>query len=108
MSGFELESIFSKYEGLRQSDSLFVTLNKPHKAASVSTIAGWIQNVIKQSDQHGMAGSTRSVSTSHALSRGVTLEKILKAGDWARVSTFKRFYYKAVPVTLQTATLTNK
>ena len=103
-----LKVYLASTKGLRQSDSLFVTLNKPHKAASVSTIAGWMKNVIKQSGQHGTAGSTRSVSTSHALSRGVTLEKILKAGDWARVSTFKRFYYKAVPVTLQTATLTNK
>ena len=95
-------------KSLRQSDSLFVTLNKPHKAASVATIAGWMKNVIKQSGPPGMADSTRSVSTSNALSRGVTLDKILKAGDWARVSTFKSFYYKAIPVTLQTANLTNK
>ena len=74
----------------------------------MATIAGWMKNVIKQSGQHGTAGSTRSVSTSNALSRGVTLDKILKAGDWARVSTFKRFYYKAIPVTLQAANLANK
>ena len=98
----------TRTKGLRQSDSLFVTLNKPHKAAAVATIAGWLKSVIAQSGQHGTAGSTRSVSTSTALCKGVTLEKIMKAGDWARASTFKKFYYKAVPMTVQSANLSNK
>ena len=93
---------------LRQSESLFVTLVEPHKAAAVATIAGWLKAVITQSDQQGTAGSTRSVSSSNALSKGVTLEKVMKSGDWARASTFSRFYYKPVPVTLQSANLSNK
>ena len=74
----------------------------------MATIAGWLKSVITQSGQQGTAGSTRSVSTSNALSKGVTLEKVMKSGDWARASTFSRFYYRPVPVTLPSANLSNK
>ena len=44
--------------------------------------------------QWGLAGSTRSVSTSTALNRGVSLEEVLEAADWTRSSTFTRHYYR--------------
>ena len=103
-----LQTYLSRTKSLRQSDSLFVTLNKPHKEAAVATIASWVKSVISQSGQSGTGGSVRSVATSSAFCRGVSLEKILKAGDWSRVSTFKRFYYKSVPLTLQSVNLRNK
>ena len=103
-----LKEYLARTRALRQSESLFVTLLEPHKAAAVATIAGWLKSVITQSGQQGTAGSTRSVSTSNALSKGVTLEKVMKSGDWVRASTFRQFYYKPVPVTLQSANLDNK
>ena len=64
-----------------------------------------MKKVIDLSGQTGTAGSSRSVASWNAMCRGVTLDKIMMAGDWARVSTFGKHYYKAVPLTLQSANL---
>ena len=40
------------------------------------------------------AHSTRSASTSRALSGGVSLEEVLKMADWSGPSTLNRFYYR--------------
>ena len=88
-----------------KEESLFITIRKPYSKASTTTIARWIKAVIDMSGETGTGGSTRSVSTSTALSKQVTLEKIVKAGDWARMSTFKRHYYRAMPLTVQSANL---
>ena len=53
--------------------------------------------VISLSGQTGSGGSVRSASASRALSRGASLEEVLSAGDWARESTFRLFYYKPGP-----------
>ena len=66
-------------------------------AATVPTILHWLKSVISQSGQQGSGVSVRSV-TSTAVGTGVTIEKILKAGDWSRATTFKNFYYKPVPI----------
>ena len=50
------------------------------------------------SGQAGSGGSVRSASTSYAVARGASLETVLQAGDWARASTFRKFYFKAVPL----------
>jgi hypothetical protein len=85
-------------KSLRKAANLFVTIQKPHAAAKKSTIASWISKVISMSGQAGSGGSVRSVASSQAVSRGVTLEKVLEAGDWARESTFRRFYFKPAPL----------
>ena len=79
---------------LRTSDRLFITLSKPHSLAAASTICLWLKNTILMSGQTGSGGSTRSASSSRALLNGASLPAVLAAGDWARVSTFKKFYYK--------------
>ena len=84
---------------IRKSESFFVTHKSPHGSASVTTIARWLAQVISQSGQKGTGGSVRSGSSSYALARGASLEAVLEAGDWSRVSTFKKFYYKPVPLT---------
>ena len=80
---------------LRQGNRLFVSVVKPHKAVLSETISRWLRSVISLSGQWGTGGSVRSVSTSCALGKGATLQNILEAGDWARVSTFRRYYYDA-------------
>ena len=63
--------------------------------------------MISLSGQEGSGGSTRSVSTSTAVGRGVTIDSIVKSGDWARSRTFRQYYYKPVPVNdLQNSLLT--
>lgn len=90
---------------LRQTDSLFVTLMSPHKAASTSCLASWIVKVIEQSGQKGSGGSVRSMSTSKAIAQGASIESVLEAGDWVRESTFRRFYYKPNPLSFASAVL---
>ena len=46
------------------------------------------------SSQTSSGGSVRSVASSRAVARGVMLEKGLEAGDWARESTFRQFYFE--------------
>ena len=69
------------------------------------TIAAWLSKVIEMSGQEGTAGSVRSVASSMAMAQGASLEAVLNAGDWARQQTFKRFYYKPVPLSFQDAVL---
>ena len=90
---------------IRQSSAFFVTLNQPHKSAGKATLSAWIVKVIKQSGQSGSGGSVRSVASSKAVSGGAPLETVLAAGDWARESTFKRFYYKPSPLSFLEAVL---
>ena len=82
---------------IRKSDMLFVITRLPHSAAKKTTIGTWISKVISLSGQTGSGGSVRSASASRALSRGASLEEVLSAGDWARESTFRLFYYKPGP-----------
>ena len=79
---------------LRTTDTLFVSLHSPHAGVGAQSIARWLHKTISQSGQFGTGGSTRAASSSKALLSGASLAAVLEAGDWARVSTFGRFYYK--------------
>ena len=67
-------------ESLRSSESVFVTISRPHGAAAVATLLRWLKSVISQSGQHGPGGSVRSVTTSTAIGVGVTIEKFWRLG----------------------------
>ena len=72
--------------------------HSPHKAAATSILTWWVATAITQGGQTGSGDFIRSVSTSSALSSGVALEAVLEAEDWPRVGTFKKPYYKPVPL----------
>lgn len=80
--------------------SLFVTFGKGEvKTPVAQTLAHWIVDAIKESldERDGgtiRAHSTRSVSTTVGLLRGVPLSSILKAADWSSECTFARHYLK--------------
>ena len=95
---FYLKTYLKRTGSLRTTDSLFVITTRPHGPATVSTLLRWLKSVITQSGQQGSGGSVRSVTTSTAVGIGITIEKILKAGDWSRATTFRNFYYKPVPL----------
>ena len=87
----------SRTSGIRQSDNLFVTVNKPHKSASQSTIARWIKLTLK------LAGidtdiftphSTRGAASSAARRANVPIDTILKTAGWSSSSTFAKYYNK--------------
>ena len=95
---YYVKSYLNKTKLIRKSDNLFVTHNAPHKAATTATITRWIAQVIGLSGQKGSGGSVRSGSSSYALSKGASIGTVLEAGDWSRISTFKKHYYKPVPL----------
>ena len=92
---------------LRSSDKFFISYIPPHGAVAAQTISRWLQETISQCGQSGPGGSTRSASTSKAVLNGSSLAAVLEAGDWARASTFSRFYYKPASMNFQSAVLSS-
>ena len=90
---------------LRKSEQIFVITVAPYGAAKKQTLSRWLSKVISLSGQEGTGGSVRSVATSHAMSRGASLETVLQAGDWSRASTFRKLYYKPVPLSFHNQVL---
>ena len=84
----------------RKGDSqLLVSFINPHKPVKIATISRWIMEVLSLSgiDTNTFKGhSTRSASTSKALSEGVPLKEIIKRGCWSTSTTFEKTYRKEV------------
>ena len=96
-----VKAYISRTKPLRSTERLFISLARPHHGVASTTIAHWLEKTIGLSGQSGSGGSTRSVSTTKALTSGASLVAVLEAGDWARVSTFSRFYFKPSKLTFQ-------
>ena len=96
-----VKAYISRSKSLRSSNGLFISISKPHGAAATTTIARWLEKTISLSGQSGSGGSTRSVSSTKALLGGASLSAVLEAGDWARASTFSRFYFKPSKLSFQ-------
>ena len=104
---FYLKSYMRRTKSIRTSKKLFVSLVTPHGEVATSTIARWLKKAISLSGQTGSGGSTRSASSSKAVMKGASLQAVLAAGDWARTSTFKKFYFKPSELTFQDVVLNN-
>ena len=81
--------------------TVFLSLNKPHKPVSSSTIARWLKSVLSKAGVNTeifKAHSVRSASasTSAAATAGNTTGDILKAADWSNEAVFQKFYHKPV------------
>ena len=100
-----LKAYIRRTAPLRSSEKLFVSVVAPHCGVTTPTISTWLQQTITRSGQNGTGGSTRAVSSTKALMSGASLAAVLEAGDWARVSTFSRFYYRPLSVTFQASVL---
>ena len=55
--------------------------------------------MLEQAGIHANAHSTRSAATSAAFAAGMSIKNIIDTANWAKESTFKRFYCR--PVVLQ-------
>lgn len=85
---------------IRQSDSLFISVNKPHGSVSTQTISRWLVKVL------GLAGidvskytahSYRMTGSSQALQKGVQANVVMASVGWSRRSnTFARFYQRPI------------
>ncbi len=86
----------------RESDQLFVSWMKPRtgKPITKQCFSHWIVEAISLAySNKGLvsppglhAHSTRGMSTSWALFKGVTLQDICEAASWSSPHTFARFY----------------
>ena len=93
-----LQCYIDRTKQLRSSSILFISIFKPHKQVTSSTIARWLKSVLVKSGISGYgAHSTRSASTSAALEAGLSVKDIMNVADWSNASTFNKFY-KKVPV----------
>ena len=80
-------------------ERLLISFVKPHKAISTDTLARWIKEVLFEVGvdvKIFSAHSTRAASASAALSAGAPIETILRAGNWASITTFANHYNKPV------------
>lgn len=90
-----LQCYIERTKDLRSSSILFISIFKPHKQVTSSTIARWIKSMLIRSGTSGYgAHSTRSASTSAALEVGLSVKDIINVADWSNASTFNKFYKK--------------
>lgn len=89
----------------RETDEgkLFVALIAPHRPVSASTVSRWIKSFLQKAGINTRcfgAHSTRGAAASKAVSDGVPVEAILRAGSWSKETTFNRFYNRASTQTM--------
>ena len=73
---------------------LFISLRKPRKPVSSSTISRWIKSVMAEAGidvDKFKPHSIRAASSSAAKASGVPLADIMTLAGWSRSSTFERF-----------------
>ena len=83
----------------REESRLFISFQKPHKAASKDTISRWIKFVLQESGidtEIFKSHSTRAASVSYAKSCNYPIEDILKTAGWSNNQTFYKFYDKVI------------
>ncbi|KAH9634343.1 hypothetical protein HF086_011603 [Spodoptera exigua] len=82
------------------NDYLFLSLKKPHKPVSASTVGRWIKNTLSDCgiDTRVFSGhSTRHASTSKAKSKGISLDVIRQTAGWTNNSLkFAKFYNRPI------------
>ena len=97
-----LDSYLSRTENLRELDEstqFFLSVVKPHKPVTRSTLAKWVVNFLKESgiDTSKFKGhSMRHASTSKADLLGASLKDILGMGNWSSESVWQKHYHKPI------------
>ena len=82
-----------------KDNPLFLSYCKPFKPVGSATIARWLKYFLQLAGIDTTAfkaHSTRAAATSAAHVAGVSVADIMKATDWMRESTFRRFYHRSV------------
>jgi integrase len=82
-----------------ESESLFLSIMKPHNPVTKDTLGRWIRELVAAAgiDIRTFAPhSIRSATASRALKAGVSIPEILKAADWSSEHTFLKYYRRDV------------
>ena len=77
--------------------SLFLSVTKPHKPVTSSTIARWLKILLGKAGVNTeifKAHSMTSASSSAAAAAGITTGDILKVADGSTEAVFQKFYHK--------------
>ncbi|KZR99559.1 Tyrosine recombinase, partial [Daphnia magna] len=85
-----------------QDGMLFISLIASFRAVTGNTIGRWIKTFLKTAGINTeifSAHSTRSAASSLAVTRGLSIDRILQAGNWASQTTFGRFYNRETTTT---------
>ena len=80
---------------------LFITTQKPYRAAAASTIARWVKDVMREAGldiKKFTPHSIRAASTSAAMRNGIPIDSILATAGWTKESTFRKYYNKPLAV----------
>ena len=97
-----LKAYCDKTVDSRSTSQLFVVLNaRRRKAVSTATLSRWIVEAIRLAYSRAgvevpealKAHSTRGMSASWALSKGISVEEICAAANWSSPSTFATYYH---------------
>ena len=97
-----VELLLQLRQGLDIShDFLFHEDKSPFQPLSVAAFSRRISWVLDRAGIAAPPGSTRAMSTSSAFSKGLDLDAILRAGNWAGADVFFRFYCRDLGVTPQ-------
>lgn len=93
------------YQFRREADEgkRFVALIAPHRPVAASTVSRWIKSFMQKAGVNTRcfgAHSTRGAAASKAVSAGIPVEAILRAGSWSKEATFNRFYNRATTQTM--------
>jgi hypothetical protein len=92
-------------KGLRKSDMLLISYQKPHSPVTTDTIARWLKMALRNSGidtEVFAAHSTRSASSSAAAAHGCTINDIMNHVGWSNAKTFATYYNKECVKTEQT------
>ena len=87
--------VTAPYRNNSNNTNLFVSCIKPHRVVTSNTVSGWIRSLLTDAGIDTTifsAHSTRGAAASKAFNVGMSMDAILKAGHWARESTFSKFY----------------
>ena len=88
-----------EWRRVNNETQLLLSYIQPHKQVVLSTISGWLKNILKFSGINVSlftAHSTRSTTTSKASASGLSTIEILDRGTCSNKSTWQTFYKKDI------------
>ena len=81
----------------------FITFGKTHYPASKDSLARWVKEVMGNSGidtEIFKPHSTRLASNSVAYKLGISLQEVLKRGQWSNAGTFFTHYFREIEASL--------
>ena len=93
-----LKEYIKRTKSIRSDSRLFLSLHRPHKPVTASTLGRWIRLVLGKSGVNTKifkAHSTRAAATS-AAAKNLDTSIILKTAGWSNASTFAKYYNKPI------------